>query len=363
MAKTQREVEIEDDADLENQIDKNKIDLDDEEAARKSRDAVLGKDDEDLEDDGEDRREAYDEEEGDYRDERPSRRQRRNRARKEARRQDASIIAAQNERIQRLESAIASMSHGQLALHAGGIDQQMAETRGYLDQIDDAMAEAVAAADATKIKRAMRLRDEANAKLSNLAFERRRVEEAARVQQQQRQTAQPSQVEVDPDAERYSETFMDRHPWFDPTDLNDEDSQMVKAIDDTLVNSGYKPNTARYWKELERRVKARGLGEDREDDRGDYDDDDYGLERRSKSNNRRTGGLPGRSQRGGGGGSARRSDAFDERRLPALAKDTLDQLGLLDKAGLTDEQLKERQGLIDQWRKGLKAVNEAQRSR
>lgn len=360
MAKTrEREVDIEDDDDLDggDQTDKRQNAVDEDDAARKSREAVFGKSDQEDDDFEveEDARIAYDEDTGE-RSEGPSRRQRRNRARRERRNQDASLIAAQNERIQRLEGAIAQMGQGQLALHAGGIDAQIAEAQGHLEQVDAVIAKGVADADGVRVAKAMKLRDEATFRIQQLGMERRRLEGIAR-QQGQPQQSRP-QVEVDPEAARYSDIFMDRHPWFDPRDNSHEDSQMVKAIDDTLVNEGYKPNTARYWRELERRVEARGLGKD-EDVNDSYDDDDYGDEPPRRGAARRKaqerGGLPPRSRRGGGG-EGRREATFDERRLPKLAKDTLEQLGLLDKNGLDENQLKEREGYIKQWRIGLKAA-------
>lgn len=364
MPKPQREVEIEED-DLDPQIDDNanKQVVDEDDAARKSREAVFGKDEDDFDEPQEDSRLAYDEDTGDVRDDRPSRRQRRNRARRERRNQDAAIIEASNERIARLEAAIENMSRAQLGLHAGGVDSQIAETRGHIAQIGDVIAKAVSEGDGVKVARAMALRDEANQRLMQLSIERGRIEQVAtqRPQQVEQQTPRPT---VDPDAARYSEIFMDRHPWFDPEDNSDEDSQIVKAIDDKLVNDGFKPNTARYWKELEKRVAARGLGKDRDDMEDDYGADDDGYDDRRRPARRDPdgrGGLPGRSQRGGTG--ARREAAYDERRLPPLARDTLDQLGLLDKNGLSKEQLAERENYIQTWRKGLKAADEAKRNR
>lgn len=359
--KNDRELEIEEDLDDKTPIGKNEP-MDEADAARRSREAVFGKDTDDVDEDferEEDSRLAYDEDTGEARDDRPSRRQRRNRARKEARRADAALIAAQNERIQRLEGAIAEMGRGQLAIHAGGIDQRIAEAQGHLAQIDDALGQAMVDQDKTRYARAMRLRDEVVSKITELGIERRRVEAVA-AQAATRPMSQPQpQIEVDPDAARYSDIFMERHPWFDPTDTTDEDSQLVKAIDDALVNQGYKPNTARYWRELERRVEKRGLGKNRDDADDDYGDDYRPSARERQPARDGSGGLPPRSRRGGDG-TARR-ETFDERRLPPLARDTLDQLGLLDKNGLSEAQLKEREGYISQWRKGLKAAAEAQR--
>ena len=52
---------------------------------------------------------------------------------------------------------------------------------------------------------------------------------------------------------------MDRHPWF-KAEGGSEESEIVKAIDDHLAAEGYNPNTPLYWRTLEERVRARGLG-------------------------------------------------------------------------------------------------------
>jgi len=315
-----------------------------------------------------DTRAAYDDDGDEDQPHGNSRRARRNRARREAREQSSAVIAKQEERIRQLEAGMQGMSFAQLELRVGDVDGQIAGMQGQLESIDGAMARAITEQDQPRIRQALKLRDEANARLAVLGQERQRIENAARQMSQQpqpRQQEQPpqqGQVDVDPVAERFSNRFMDRHPWFDPQDNKDEDSQMVKAIDDTLVNEGLKPNTKRYWVELERRVRARGLGSDVEredmgyDSRDDRDDND--REERRQSSSRSSGGLPRRSARGNGGGRDSSRDNSD-RSLPPLAKDTLDQLGLLDKAGLTKEQLAEREGYIKTWQKGLKAARSA----
>lgn len=339
-----------------------------EDERRKKRGGKAEVDDEEEE---VDTRAAYDDDDEDEEPRGNSRRARRNRARREAREQSSAVIAKQEERIRQLEAGMQGMSFAQLELRVGDVDGQIAGMQGQLETIDAAMARAIAEQDQPRIRNALKLRDEANARLVVLGQERQRIEGVARQmaqpQQQQRpqqeQQRQQGQVDVDPVAERFSERFMDRHPWFDPLDNKDEDSQMVKAIDDTLVNEGYKPNTKRYWVELEHRVRARGLGEKEDnmgyDRRDDRDDDDREERRdRRQSSSRSSGGLPRRSARGNGGGRDSSRDN-SERTLPPLAKDTLDQLGLLDKAGLTKEQLAEREGYIKTWQKGLKAARAA----
>jgi hypothetical protein len=344
--------------------------VEEDERRKKKRGGKVAVEDE-TEEEEVDSRAAYDDDDDDEEPRGNSRRARRNRARREAREQSSAVIAKQEERIRQLEAGMQGMSFAQLELRVGDVDGQIAGMQGQLETIDAAMARAIAEQDQPRIRNALKLRDEANARLVVLGQERQRIEGVARQmaqpQQQQRpqqeQQRQQGQVDVDPVAERFSEKFMDRHPWFDPMDNKDEDSQMVKAIDDTLVNEGYKPNTKRYWVELERRVRSRGLGENDmgEQDMGysrdDEQDERYERSQRRDRPQRKSGGLPPRSSRGSGGRDSSRDNS--ERTLPPLAKDTLDQLGLLDKAGLTKEQLAEREGYIKTWQKGLKAARAA----
>lgn len=321
-------------------------------ARRKGRKAS----DEDVEDEVE-ARVAYDDDDDDDgpQERGTSRRARRNARRRQARDESATVIAQQDQRIRQLEGAMQQLGVAQLNLHAGDIDGQIAGLQQQLNTIDRAFATAIAEGDKVTIARAMGLRDEARDRLQTLGIERQRLEALARqgsqpLQQPQQQGQRPrGQVDVDPVAERFSNKFMDRHPWFDPLDNQDEDSQLVKAIDDTLVNEGYKPNTKRYWVELEQRVRSRGLGEGGEQV-GAYDRDSE--DEPSRAVRRRSGGLPPRSARGGGG--HRPGEGGGDRDLPPLAKDSLEQMGLLDKNGLSKEQLAERQNYITVWRKGLK---------
>lgn len=341
-----------------------------EDARRKKRGGrVEANDEEDLEDEVEARL-AYDDDDGEDGPEArgSSRRARRNRAQRAARDRSGAVIAEQEARIKQLEAGLGQLNNAQLNIHANDLDGQIAGIQGQLKTIDRAFSAAIVEGDKATIARAMELRDEARDRLATLGGEKQRLVAFAQQQangnkqpQPTERRAQQGQVDVDPVAERLSETFMERHPWFDPLDNKHEDSQMVKAIDDTLVNEGYKPNTRRYWVELERRVRSRGLGDGEGEDmsyRDDDRDEDRREERRERRPQRSSGGLPPRSARGGGGSRDRSRDQ-SERSLPPLARDTLDQLGLLEKAGLTKEQLAEREGYIKTWQKGLAEARKA----
>lgn len=281
------------------------------------------------------------------------RRARRNRTARLRQQQQDAHIAKLTGHVVALQGQLEGMSRGQLSLAAGDIDGQISQQQGHLETIDAALAKAVKDGDDAMFARANRLRDEARDRLQGLQYERRRLEHAAsqrpqQEQQQRQEQARGGPAAPNPVAVRLSEKFMARHPWFDPEDASDEDSQIVKAIDDALANEGSNPGTKQHWIELERRVKARGLGggDDVEDDNESRD------ENRREWRPTRHGGLPPRGRRGAGGRGASGGDF----KLTTFMRETLDAEGLAEEQGLTEDQVKLRRKYIKTWRDGFDRV-------
>lgn len=315
----------------------------------------------DVEED-QDARLAYDleAEDSDGPQERDSRRRRRNRARKAAQQQSATEIAALNQRVAQLSGMVDQMSRGQVGLAAGDLDSRIGATQQQLDAIDAALAKAVKEGDDVTYARGMQLRDEAKDRLQQFAYARQRL--VAEAGQQQREQPNPAlqrqngqQRAPDPVAVKYSERFLERHPWFDPTDATDEDSLMVRAIDEALGNEGWRANTKMYWVEFERRVKARGIGPQNDDGDDDMNDDqDEQPQRRAPR--RVEGGQPPRAGRTGGRPAGKTSFRLDQN-----MQDALDAEGLLDEKNLTDDQKKYRRRLVSTWKDGFDKVAAAAR--
>lgn len=68
---------------------------------------------------------------------------------------------------------------------------------------------------------------------------------------QQRQAAP---APLDPRLKTHAEKFMADNSWF-KAEGNDPDSQVTRALDNSLVAEGYDPKTAGYWDELQNRIK------------------------------------------------------------------------------------------------------------
>jgi hypothetical protein len=97
---------------------------------------------------------------------------------------------------------------------------------------------------------------------------------------QQRQRAAPQEAKPDPRVIRNAREWASGHEWFD-FNGDDEDSRIVRALDESLSAEGYDPTSKEYWGELSARVKRRlpekfkkGARTRDEDDDDDMEDDD-----------------------------------------------------------------------------------------
>jgi len=226
-----------------------------------------GSDSEGDEEDERDARLAYDEaldDDDDGVEERGnSRRSRRNKARRDAIAQRDMELEALRQQVSQLSGMVSSVSQGQVGVVLNTVESQLGQAQQHLQVLDDELGKAVAAGDGELFRKAQRLRDEASARVFQLATARQRIiADAQQGQQRPPQGQMPMRQGApapSPAAAKYSEVFMDRHPWF-KAEGGSEDSEIVKAIDDHLAAEGYNPNTPLYWRTLEERVRARGLG-------------------------------------------------------------------------------------------------------
>jgi hypothetical protein len=174
------------------------------------------------------------------------------------------------------------------------IEQRIAEAEDDARLAEQVIAKAVAEANGDDVVKAVKLRDEAVEKIRQLQGYRDKLA---------KESKQPKEKQkVDPQVAAFAQEWMSKNSWYD-SQGRDLDSRLVLAIDQSLVDEGYLPKTAQYWKELDRRVRAklpyryhdkRTQSED-EDESDDYAlDDDEPLEtRRAK---RQTNDEDGRSQ-------------------------------------------------------------------
>jgi len=67
---------------------------------------------------------------------------------------------------------------------------------------------------------------------------------------------QQSQGTVNPDAVKLAHRWIDKNPWFN-SDGDDEDSQIVRVIDQKMIKEGWNPSDPDYWDELDSRLQKR----------------------------------------------------------------------------------------------------------
>lgn len=301
----------------------------------------------------EDTRLAYDVEDEGI-EERRSRRSRRNRAAREARQSVADRdqhIMALNQRIDQLNNMVMGLTQGHAGLTMNTLDTQLNAARQALTLADDELARAVSAQDGEKFREVQRLRDEAaarvfqldGAKNSILQEQRRRAEGGSRPQPQPQAPQVPSHLAAK--AREFTDIFMSRFTYFDPNGT-DEDTRLMKAIDDGVMEDGYLPHTKEYWHQLERRLANRGFLPDRGAVEDSEDDDRSNRSRGNGANRNSHGGLPPSS---GSNGGARRRTGTETYTIPAMGRQYLEDEGLLAD-NLTEAQLAKRNRVIRGWR-------------
>lgn len=305
----------------------------------------------------EDARLAYDD--GDMgREERPGRRARRNRSRRDAIDSRDQQIASLMQRVDHLSGIINGVTKGQASLTMNTIDSQLGAAQQALTMADDELARAVAAGDGEKFREIQKLRDEASARVFQLSSAKQRmayelqaggaVPQAQQPGAPQGQRATPQQ-QFGPKATDYTEKFLSRFSYFDPNG-SDEDSMIIRSIDDAVAAEGYRPDTPMYWRTLEERLAKRGFYPEKPDD-GD-DGDDARRDAPQPQRQAAVAGMPPTSS----GRPSRRSGTGTTFTLDPMMKEYLQGEGLLED-NLDDDSKARRARLIQQWR------NNAQRAK
>lgn len=125
------------------------------------------------------------------------------------------------------------------------IDSRIGQLETHIATADQVIAEAIKQQKGDDAVEATRIRDQLRDQLAQL----KGVKQAAS------QTA-PSAPRIDPAIEANANAWLSQHEWFDPRGT-DEDSQIVKAIDNAVKAEGFDPASRDYWQELTRRVRRR----------------------------------------------------------------------------------------------------------
>lgn len=185
-----------------------------------------------------------------------ARRREEKREQRERRRQAEARTKRENAQYQRaLEAAnarIAALEARQVSSEAQQVDNRLRNVEGNYNEARRVYQHAIASADGRLADEALQRMRQAERDFEQLRSVKQRLQEAPV------QKPQPVQADDTPDPRvvEMAEDFVARHKWYDP-EGKDEESAIVKAIDDKLANDGYDPSDEEYWVELERRVQRR----------------------------------------------------------------------------------------------------------
>lgn len=181
------------------------------------------------------------------RDSRVKRRQLQKAAKERAER-ELDYLRQQNADLMRRMAAVEGNT---LTQNAAGVQQQLQQALAEARQAEAIMARAVEAGNGDDVAAALRIRDEAKERASQLSAYKDRVEAAAK---------QATAPRADPRVTNYAQQWLSANSWYDPQG-RDEDSAITKAIDNALAREGWDPASPDYWHELTRRVANR-IGDD-----------------------------------------------------------------------------------------------------
>ena len=165
---------------------------------------------------------------------------------KDAKERDKRHLAAQDQLIQEQNRAIAEMAEQVRKVQAEALDTRIAH------HVRDAQAMEAIEVKALEQNKAQDAIDARKFKEQNNAEAQRLMAEKDRLL-----APQPAAPQIDPSIAQKQQIFFSRHSWYNHTG-NDEESQIVKAIDRSMAAEGrLNPRQPEYWGELERRIAER----------------------------------------------------------------------------------------------------------
>jgi hypothetical protein len=336
------------------------------------------------EDAEEDIRFAYDEEAGE---ERGGRRSRRNRSVKRQIGQRDETIAELQARLAKTEEQLSGLMGGQFNLSARDVEQRIQYHQNAIDRADVEIAKAIKESDGDTAVALQRERDkimqglyQLNNTRQQMAEHAKRMAEGGEVDadgQPQRRIPPEVRQQIaaqDQQYERMRDVFLERYTWFDPDEGDDPDHDFVKRIDRKLVTEGYSRHQPAFWHEMERRMNKAGFRPDGRtlDEEEDVDE----RPRREFRSRRETNGDDRR--RGGdrdGNGFQRRANLPPTGRVhsntrPGRGETAFrmsdEQIDLLRQEGLLENNLDEKEQakkdrIIGKWERGARALAASRR--
>lgn len=169
--------------------------------------------------------------------------------RKDAIQRDKTELNFLRQRNEALEKRMSAVEQNTVANSISNIDSRLNDKIAEVRAAERIMGQAVEAGNGEDVAKALRIRDEAMKQVQQLQVMKHRQSQAAQEIHQQPQGP-------DPEIASHAHDWVSRNKWYDPNGKTEE-SKIVLAIDQTLVEEGYNPKSEAYWQELDRRVAKR----------------------------------------------------------------------------------------------------------
>ena len=155
---------------------------------------------------------------------------------------ELAYLRAENEEFKRRLSNVEKQT---TQFNISAVDQRLNEALNEANMAERIMAKAIEQGQGEDVTKALQIRD--------AALERARQLKAAKDQVEKTPTPKPQK---DPRVAAYAQEWIKANNWYDPSG-KDEDSAIVKVIDQRLAAEGYNPASEDYWVELDNRVARR----------------------------------------------------------------------------------------------------------
>lgn len=167
----------------------------------------------------------------------------RRRAAIEHKERELAFLRAENEEFKRRLNAVEQRTN---EFNLSAVDQKLNEALNEAQLAERIMAKAIEQGQGEDVTKALQIRDQ--------ALERARQLKAAK--EQAERPAPQAKPGKDPRVAAYAQEWVQANNWYDPSG-KDEDSAIVKVIDQRLAAEGFNPASEDYWIELDNRVARR----------------------------------------------------------------------------------------------------------
>lgn len=177
---------------------------------------------------------------------REARRQERQERKQRAREREERIqreLAQEREARRQLEQRLATIERKNSGAEVAQLDNVIKQTKDAHDYFKEQIAEATKKNDGATVAEATEKMILARERLNQL----NRVKQAV---EQRERTPAPLDERLVSNAQK----FMSKHTWYKP-EGQDNDSTVMRTLDNAVAAEGWDPTTPQYWQELENRVK------------------------------------------------------------------------------------------------------------